>query len=158
MDQSILIQYSDMVEEIKDLRRRISDDQKKIEQLKRTIVTDSVTCGKKGRKPIKTVKVQGYPARERQRRIDLMEQRQAKLQKMEVDLLEMQIKAEQYIESIEKSELRIMFRLYFLDDLTYCQVANRMNHMFPRRSIEYTDENVRKRIQRFFENVPQCPV
>ena len=57
MDKSILSEYADMKEEIKDLRRRISEDQKRIDQLKRTIVSDSVTCGKKGKKPIRTVKI-----------------------------------------------------------------------------------------------------
>ena len=40
MDKSILSEYADMKEEIKDLRRRISEDQKRIDQLKRTIVSD----------------------------------------------------------------------------------------------------------------------
>ena len=32
-----------------------------------------------------------------------------------------------------------------------------MNYMFPKRKKSYSDENVKKRIQRFFQNVPQCP-
>ena len=76
---------------------------------------------------------------------------------VEEELLEMTIQVEEYIESIEKSELRIIFRLYFLDDLSYPKVADQMNKMFPKRRIRYTDENVRKKIQRYFENVPQCP-
>ena len=53
-----------------------------------------------------------------------------------------------------------MFRLYFIDGYSYTAVALRMNQAFPKRKIRYTDENVKKRIQRFFknfENVPQCP-
>ena len=50
-----------------------------------------------------------------------------------------------------------MFRLYFIDDLSYMKVASEMNKKFPKREIKYTDENVKKRIQRFFQNVPQCP-
>ena len=73
---------------------------------------------------------------------------------VEEELLEMTIQVEEYIESIEKSELRIIFRLYFLDDLSYPKVADQMNKMFPKRRIRYTDENVRKKIQRYFENVP----
>ena len=76
---------------------------------------------------------------------------------VEEELLEMTIQVEEYIESIEKSELRIIFRLYFLDDLSYPKVVDQMNKMFPKRRIRYTDENVRKKIQRYFENVPQCP-
>ena len=61
MDKSILSEYEAMRAEIKDLRRRISEDQKKIDQLRRTIVTDSVSCGKKGKKPIRTVRIKEFP-------------------------------------------------------------------------------------------------
>ena len=157
MDKSILSEYADMKEEIKDLRRRISEDQKRIDQLKRTIVSDSVTCGKKGKKPIRTVKIKGFPQVEINRRVALMERRQAKLAMLETDLVEKQLQVEEYIQTIQKSELRIMFRLYFIDDLSYPKVAMRMNQIYPKRKIKYTDENVKKRIQRYFENVPQCP-
>ena len=157
MDKSILSEYADMKEEIKDLRRRISEDQKRINQLKRTIVSDSVTCGKKGKKPIRTVKIKGFPQVEINRRVALMERRQAKLQMLETDLIEKQLQVEEYIQTIQKSELRIMFRLYFIDDLSYPKVAMRMNQIYPKRKVKYTDENVKKRIQRYFENVPQCP-
>ena len=157
MDKSILSEYADMKEEIKDLRRRISEDQKRIDQLKRTIVSDSVTCGKKGKKPIRTVKIKGFPHAEINRRVALMERRQAKLHMLETDLIEKQLQVEEYIQTIQKSELRIMFRLYFIDDLSYPKVAMRMNQIYPKRKIKYTDENVKKRIQRYFENVPQCP-
>ena len=157
MDKIILSEYADMKEEIKDLRRRISEDQKRIDQLKQTIVSDSVTCGKKGKKPIRTVKIKGFPQVEINRRVALMERRQAKLQMLETDLIEKQLQVEEYIQTIQKSELRIMFRLYFIDDLSYPKVAMRMNQIYPKRKIKYTDENVKKRIQRYFENVPQCP-
>ena len=46
MDKKILIEYADMKEEIKDLRRRIAEDKKKIEQLNKITVQDSVACRK----------------------------------------------------------------------------------------------------------------
>ena len=73
----------------------------------------------------------------------------ANIQELEEELLEMTIQVEEYIESIEKSELRIIFRLYFLDDLSYPKVADQMNKMFPKRRIRYTDENIKKKIQRY---------
>lgn len=87
MDKSILSEYADMKEEIKDLRRRIVEDQKKIDQLKQTVVSDSVSCGKKGKKPIRTVKIKGFPRMEINHRIALMEKRKAKLQMLETDLI-----------------------------------------------------------------------
>ena len=153
MDKNILSEYADMKEEIKDLRRRISEDQKRIDQLKRTIVSDSVTCGKKGKKPIRTVKIKGFPQVEINRRIALMERRQAKLQMLETDLIEKQLQAEEYIQSIEKSELRIMFRLYYIDSLTWYQVALKMNQMFPKRRVKYTEDNCKQRHKRYLEKV-----
>ena len=153
MDKSILSEYADMKEEIKDLRRRISEDQKRIDQLKRTIVSDSVTCGKKGKKPIRTVKIKGFPQVEINRRVALMERRKAKLQMLETDLIEKQLQVEEYIQTIQKSELRIMFRLYYIDNLTWYQVALRMNQIFPKRRIKYTEDNCKQRHKRFLEKV-----
>ena len=153
MDKTILSEYADMKEEIKDLRRRIAEDQKKIDQLKQTVVSDSVSCGEKGKKPIRTVKIKGFPKMEIDRRILLMERRQAKLQMLETDLLEKQLQVEEYIQTIQKSELRIMFRLYYIDNLTWYQVALRMNQIFPKRRIKYTEDNCKQRHKRFLENV-----
>ncbi len=153
MDKNILSEYADMKEEIKDLRRRISEDQKRIERLQRTIVSDSVTCGKKGKKPIRTVKIKGFPQVEIDRRIELMKRRQAKLQMLETDLIEKQIQVEEYIQTIQKSELRTMFRLYYIDNLTWYQVAMRMNQIFPKRRIKYTEDNCKQRHKRYLEKI-----
>ena len=153
MDKSILSEYADMKEEIKELRRRIAEDQKKISMLERTIVTDSVTCGKKGKKPIRTVKIKGFPKIEIERRKVLLERRKTKLEMLETDLIEKQLQVEEYIQAIQKSELRIMFRLYYIDNLTWYQVAMRMNQIFPKRRIKYTEDNCRIRHNRFLEQV-----
>lgn len=157
LDKSVLIEYADMKEEIKDLRRRIEKNQRELDKLNKMVVTDSVTCGKKGKKPIRTVKIQGVPKMAIVQKQNALEKNMKKLEDLELELLELTNQAEEYIQTIEKSELRIMFRLYFIDDLSYPKVAQEMNKMFPRRKIKYTDENIKKRIQRFFENVTQCP-
>ena len=157
MDRTVLIEYADMKEEIKDLRRRIDKDEQKLNKLQSTIVMDSVACGKKGKKPLRTVRITGFPKMETEQRKALLERRIAKLTMLETDLLEKQNEVEEYIEEIEKSELRIMFRLYFLDNLSFPKVAIQMNCMFPKREIKYTDENIKKRMQRYFDNVPLCP-
>ena len=70
----------------------------------------------------------------------------------------MTIQVEEYIESIEKSELRIIFRLYFLDDLSYPKVADQMNKMFPKRRIRYTDENIKKKFKDILKMSPNVPI
>ena len=155
MERNILVEYVDMLEEIKDLRRRIQDDQKKINQLSQTIVSDSVTCGKKGKKPLRTVKIKGFPNMEINRRIGLLKKRKAKMMLLESDLLEKQIQVEEYIDGIDKSELRMMFRLYYLDNLTWYQVALQMNQIFPKHRIKYTEDSCRMRNKRYFEKIEE---
>lgn len=157
MDKDTLVEYAEMKEEIKDLRRRINQDKRELERLSKEIVSDSVTCGKKGKKPIRTVKIQGFSSAAVTKKRNALKRKITLLELLEADLLEKQSEVEEYIQKIEKSELRIMFRLYFIDDLSYPKVALKMNDIFPKRTIKYTDENVKKRINRFLENVPQCP-
>ena len=155
MEKEILIQYTDMQAEIKDLQSRIEKIKNQINNL--SPVTDSVT-GTRPDGTIGIISVTGYPVPEYCRKKKLLKKYENILVIKEEELLDLTIQAEEYIQSIEKSELRMIFRMYFLDNLSYIQVAHRMNQMHPKRKKEYTDENIRKRIQRFFENVPQCPV
>ena len=157
VDKNILIEYADMKEEIKDLRRRIELNKKELSRLNGQIVMDSVSCWIKVMIPLWTVKITGRPVTAISRKESLLNKRIRRLEELEEELLELTIQVDEYIETIEKSELRIIFRLYFLDDLSYPKDADQMNQRFPKRRIKYTDENIKKKIQRYFENVPQCP-
>ena len=157
MDKQVLLQYCEVMEEIKDIRRRIRELDKFLENP--PIVADTVK-GSWADLTIGPIKIVGIPdpvycrkqkARERYRKL---------LDTKEAELLELTTQAEEYIEAIQSSELRIMFRLYFIAGLSDPKVAYRMNRMFPNHRKKYTDESVKKRRQRFFEkikNVPQCP-
>ena len=153
MDKRILIEYAGMKEEIKDLRRRLEEDRRALDKLNKTIVTDSVSCGKKGKKPLRTVKLEGKPKMAIIRKQAAYEEKIAQLELLEIDLLEKQTQVEEYIQQIEKSELRIMFRLYYIDNLTWYKVAIQMNQMFPKRRIKYTEDNCKQRHKRFLEKV-----
>lgn len=151
VDKKVLIEYADMKEEIKDLRRRIEKDRRELEKLNKMIVSDSVACGKRGKKPLRTVKVQGRPTRSMERKTKALSKKLALLEELEVDLLEKQTQVEEYIQTIQKSELRIMFRFYYIDDMTWYQVARQMNNCFPKRRVKYTEDNCKQRNKRFFE-------
>ncbi len=153
MDKNILIEYADMKEEIKDLRRRIEQNKKELSRLNGQIVMDSVSCGKKGKKPLGTVKITGRPVTAISRKESLLNKRIRRLEELEEELLELTIQVDEYIETIEKSELRIIFRLYYIDDLTWYQVALRMNQNFPKRKVKYTEDNCRMRHNRFLEKI-----
>lgn len=153
MDKNILIEYADMKEEIKDLRKRIEQNKKELFRLNGQVVMDSVSCGKKGKKPLGTVKITGRPVTAISRKESLLNKRIRRLEELEEGLLELTIQVDEYIETIEKSELRMIFRLYYIDDLTWYQVALRMNQNFPKRKVKYTEDNCRMRHNRFLEKL-----
>lgn len=150
MDKAILVQYCEMREEIKDIRARIRRLEKDIENL--CIVSDSVK-GTRRDGTYGSIKISGYPTTEHGQKTGSLRRLKAILELKEIELLELMTAAEEYIESIGRSELRIMFRLYYIDNLTWIQVANRMNQMFPKRRIKYTDDNCWRRNKRFFEDI-----
>ncbi|MGL5436011.1 MAG: hypothetical protein ACRDBO_11510 [Lachnospiraceae bacterium] len=153
MDKEILVQYCEMREEIKDLRKRIGKLDKFLSEPHQ--VSDMVK-GTRRDGTIGSIKVTGYPVPEYYRKKAARERYQQLLEGKEAELLELACQAEEYIESIPKVELRIMFRLYYIDGMTWVQVAHRLNGMFPKRRIKYTDDNCWRRNQRFFENVGSC--
>lgn len=154
MNRNILAQYSNMRKEIKDLKDRI----KKLDKFLANppIVLDTVK-GTRRDGTIGPIRITGIPEPMYKRKQRLRKQHQQLLEGKEVELLELTCQAERYIQSIPKSELRIMFRLHFIDGNSYAKVAKCMNSMFPNRGISYNEESVKKRILRFFEKVEKCP-
>lgn len=150
MDKGILIEYSKMKEEIKDLRRRIRKLEEEINSL--DVVSDSVK-GTRRDGTIGSIKITGYPWPRHWRLRKILESRKERLVEAEEKVQEMIGEVEKYIDSIESSELRIMFRLYYVDNLTWYQVAMRMNDMFPKRRIKYTEDNCKQRHKRFLDKV-----
>ena len=139
-----------MIEEIKDIRRRIQKLEKEINNL--SVVSDSV----KGTRPDGTygsIRITGYPAPEYYRKAAAVEKYKKKLEAKDAELLELTTQAEEYIESIDSSELRIMMRLYYIDGMTWVQVAHRMNQTFPKRRRKFTEDGCRMRNKRFFEEI-----
>lgn len=149
LEKSVLIQYCDMQAEIKELRRLIKMTEEQLEKIeKEGAVSDVVSGGMGG---IQHFTVEGFPVPEHAKVKQLLISRQQRLRMKEEELLEITNQAEEYIESIEKSELRIMFRLYYIEGLTWAQVAHRMNSLFPKRAKAYNEKNCQKRNERFFQ-------
>lgn len=151
LSKDILIQYSDMKEEIKDLRRRIEKLEREIYKMEQEgTVKDTVTGGLGGTQHFV---VEGVPVPEYGRKKKQLKVRRDKEARMESELFELINRVEDYINSIPTSELRIMFRFYYIDNLSWPQVAMRMNNMFPRRRIAYTDKSCQKKHERFLKKV-----
>lgn len=148
MDKSILIQYSNLVEESKDLRRLIQKNQDDIDKLE--VVSDSVK-GTRRDGTIGNILITGFPSPRYYKLKGILYKRQRMLTEKEDELLELINQVDDYINSIEDSELRIMFRLYYVDDLNWLQVSNRMNKMFKKR--KYTEDSCRCKHNRFLEKL-----
>ncbi|NBH72181.1 hypothetical protein D3Z51_09140 [Clostridiaceae bacterium] len=146
VDKKILIQYCDMKNEIKDIRARI----KKLDRFLENppIISDTVK-GTRRDGTFGPIRITGIPEPMYARKQRLRNRYRQLLEQKEVELLELAIQAEEYIQTVPKSELRIMFRLYYIDGYNYAGVARQMDSMFPKR--KYTEESVRKKITRFFE-------
>jgi hypothetical protein len=150
LDKEILVQYCEMREEIKDLRKRI---QKLDRFLENPPVVADVVKGTRRDGTIGPIKITGIPEPEYVRKQGIRERYRKMLELKEAELLELTCQAEEYIQGIEKADLRIMFRLYYIDGLTWVKVADTMNRMFPKKKVPYTEDSCRMRNNRFFEKL-----
>lgn len=150
MDKEVLIQYCEMREEIKDIQNRIRKLDKFLSEPHQ--VSDTVK-GTRTDGTIGSIKITGYPVPEYYRKQVLRERYKQILERKEAELLELTCLAEEYIQSISKSEVRIMFRLYYIDGLPWWKVAQAMNRMFPKRRMKFTEDSCRVRNNRFFEEI-----
>ncbi len=151
LDKKILIEYCDMKVEIKHLRELIDKTERRLRKIEEEgLVSDVVSGGMGG---IEHFKITGYPTVQYSKVWCLLLDGRMKLRRKEEELLELTNLAEEFIESIEKSEIRIMFRLYYIEGLTWQQVAIRMNNLFPKRKIAYTEDSCRMKNTRFFEKI-----
>lgn len=147
IDKSILTQLCSHKKELSDLRRRKEDNDREIERLedKGVVVSDSVTCGKKGKKPLGTKRITGFPMPEYEKRLrykrvygNMLERQITRLDK---EIME----AEKYIESIPDSRIRRICRYRCLDDsLSWGQIARKMGY-------PHTAESCRKTFERLFQ-------
>lgn len=154
MEKFILEQYCQMRGEIKDLRKRIEQGEKYLSEMEEQgyQVSDSVKGTKKDG-TIGTIRITGFPLPEYTKIKEMTKRRNEKLRILESDLMEALNQVDDFINEIPKSDLRMMFRFYYLDDLTWPQVALQMNHLYPKKRIKYTDESCRKRHDRFLEKI-----
>lgn len=151
INKELLIQYCELRGEIKDLRERIDNDKRRLRKIEEEgVVSDTVTGTRKDG-TIGAIKITGFPLPEYSKVNAMLKKRIAKLQIMEDELLEAVNAVDDFINSIPKSDLRQIFRFYYIDDMTWDMVAMRMNYMYPKRKIEYTKDNCRMKHNRYLE-------
>lgn len=150
MERDLFIQYINIKEEMKDIRRRIVKLEKFLESPHQ--VSDTVK-GARRDGTYGNIRIAGYPVPDYYAKKKLLEVLKERLKTKEGELLGLVCQVEGDIESIHKSDLRIMFRLYYLDGLPWIKVAQKMNDLFPRKRVPYSEDSCRMRNNRFFANI-----
>lgn len=153
MDKTVLEQYIELKEEIKNLQDRKDQDERRLARIEKEGVVSDTVKGTRKDGTIGPIKITGYPIPEVDQVKNMIRKRIVKLQILEDELQEAVNAVDDFIEKIPKSDLRQMFRLYYLDDMTWAAVALNMNDRFPKRRIKYTEDNCRKRHDRYLEKI-----
>ena len=151
MDKNILEQYLEIKGEIRDLHERIDRDQRRLERIKKEGLVSDTVRGTRKDGTIGPIKITGYPLPEVDQVKNMIKKRVLKLHILEDELQEAVNALDDFIEKIPKSDLRQIFRLYYLDDLTWAAVAINMNYRFPNRRTKYTEDNCRIRHDRYLK-------
>ena len=146
LTKDILVQYSDLQEEIKDLRRRIDKTKKQLEKASAEgTVIDSVKGSRKDG-TIGSIRIEGFPYAEYDRRRSKLYLYMAQLINSEEELLELTNGVEEYINSIEDSHIRRIVRYRVIDNMTWQRVADCIGG-------NNTDDSVKKAFYRFINKI-----
>lgn len=157
VSKDVLIQYSDLQEEVKETREKIEKLKYTIEkieaQLSRIesgeVVRDKVYGGAGG---IQGFVIEGVPVKEYDRKKSdlllkklMLNQRKSTLEILEFDLLEKTNEVEEFIAGVNDSRMRRIINLRFIERLSWNQVADRIGG-------GNTEGSVKMAFQRFMEN------
>lgn len=145
LKKDILVQYSDLKEEMKDIRRRIEKTQDRLNRMKQGgTVIDSVT----GTRPDGTfghIRIEGFPFANYDRQQTQLYLYLAQMTNMEAELLELTNSVEEYINSINDSRMRRIIQYRIIDGLSWYEVADRMGG-------KATSDSCKKYFERFMKN------
>lgn len=152
MEKNLLEQYLAIKAEIKDVHKRKEQDERRLAKIEKEGMVSDTVRGTRKDGTIGPIKITGYPLPEHDQVEHMIKKRVMKLNILEDELQEAVEKVDSFIEQIPKSDLRMMFRFYYLDDMTWAAVAINMNYRFPKRKIKYTEDNCRIRHDRYLKD------
>ena len=142
VSKEILIQYSDLQQECKEVREKIEKLERQIAKIEADgAVVDKVRGGLGG---LQSFKIEGFPYPEYSRKKTLLYARKATLSELEMELLETLNEVEEFIASISDSHIRRIVNLRVIDGLTWNEVARKIGGN--------TEDSVKKAFYRFMEN------
>ena len=142
ISKEILTQYSDLQEEVKEVRNRIESTEKQIAKIEEEgNVIDTVSGGSGG---IQHFQIEGFPYPEYIRKKSLLYVRKATLVNLELELTETLNQVEEFIAGVEDSRIRRIITLRFIENLSWNKVADRIGG-------GNTEDSVKKMFYRFME-------
>lgn len=141
--KNILIQYSDLQEEIKEVRNRIAQTEKQIQKIEKEGALLDTEPGKTAGIP--HFQIQGFPYPEYSRKKMLLYARKATLTSLELELIETVNQIEEFIASLDDSRIRRIINLRFIENLSWGKVAARIGG-------GNTEDSIKKMFYRFMEN------
>ena len=142
ISKEVLIQYSDLQKECKEVREKIEKLEKQIDRIEKDgNVIDKVRGGEGG---LQSFKIEGFPYPEYNRKKTLLYARKATLVELEMELLETLNQVEEFIASISDSHIRRIISLRIVDNLSWNKVADRIGG-------GNTEGSVKMAFQRFME-------
>lgn len=144
MDKDILVQYTDLQEEIRDIRRRAERARGQMERMETEGTVLDAVKGTRQDGTFGSIRIEGFPYADYEKRRRSLQSYLLKLAEMEEKLLELTNQAEEYINSIEDSRMRRIAQYRIMDGLSWYEVADRMGG-------KATSEGCRKYFERFFE-------
>ena len=142
ISKEVLIQYSDLQQECKEVREKIEKLERQIAKIEADgAVVDKVRGGLGG---LQSFKIEGFPYPEYSRKKTLLYARKATLSELEMELLETLNEVEEFIASISDSHIRRIVNLRVIDGLSWNEVARKIGGN--------TEDSVKKAFYRFMEN------
>ena len=140
--KEVLVQYTDLQKERKEVREKIEKLEKQIETIENNgNVADKVRGGDGG---LQSFKIEGFPYPEYSRKKTLLYMRKAALSELEMELIETLNEVEEFITTVKDSHMRRIISLRVVDGLSWNKVADRIGG-------GNTDDSVRKAFDRFME-------
>ena len=142
ISKEVLIQYSDLQKECKEVREKIEKLEKQIDRIEKDgNVIDKVRGGDGG---IQSFKIEGFPYPEYSRKKTLLYARKATLSELEMELLETLNEVEEFIASVKDSHMRRIISLRVVDGLSWNKVADCIGG-------GNTEDSIRMSFNRFME-------
>lgn len=137
-----LNQYKAMKNEAEDLKRRIQSLEDQIAHLESTVVSDTVTCGRHNRKPIRKITIKGVPRGDIEYKRKKLYEKKSRYYNLQIELLEKTSECETFISEIPDSWTRQIFRYRYIDGYEWAKVGHMMKS---------TADSLRKVAERYLE-------